>query len=248
MGGRSGGDRAPLVLLLVAAAYVAFGLFGLRAARGLGVPPADFYGMFYPTIVHARRSLAHGGGLLWNPYQACGAPFLADGQVGLFYPLNLVFFILDREVAVQVSAFLNLLVAGGGAWLLARTIGLRPSAALCAALAFQLGNVTVNLASWSPIHIGTYAWMPVALWATERLVQTTTARRAVLLGVVLTLELLPGYLPLLVFTYHVVVLRVLWAVVTRESPRPVRLIAAAAASLLAPALLGAIQLFPSIEM
>lgn len=235
-------------MLVLTAAYVAFGLFTLRAARGLGVPTNDFYGMFYPTIVHARASLLHGGGLLWNPYQACGTPFLADSQVGLFYPLNLVFFVLDREAAFQLSVWLNLLVAGGGAFLLARTMGLGAPAALAAAIAFQLGKLGVDLASWSPIHVGTYAWMPLALWAAERLVRTSSARGAMLLGVVLTLQLLPGYLPLFYFTCQMVALRVLWALVTREAARPLALAAAAAVGLLIPPLLAAIQVFPSLEM
>src|SRR5262245_66579452 len=101
--------------------------------------------MFYPTILHARESLARGAGLLWNPYQACGEPFLADTQVGLFYPVNLVFFLLPREAAAQASILLNLVIAGAGAWALGRVIGLGRAAALCAAVAFQLRGLTVDL-------------------------------------------------------------------------------------------------------
>lgn len=239
---------APIVVLVFTAAYFAFVLLRLHAARNLGVPSNDYYGMFYPSISYARDSLARGGGLLWNPYQACGEPFLADATVGLFYPVNLVFFVLDRETAAQVSVLLNLMVAGVGALLLGRSIGLGRSAALCAALAFQLGGLTGHLASWSPIHIGTYAWMPVALWATERLVQRPTAPRAVTLGVVLTLQLFPGYLPIVFFTYQLVGLRLLWALITRESRRPLVLLGAVGAGLLMPAFLGAVQLLPSIEL
>jgi hypothetical protein len=244
----SAANRGPIALLVVTAAWFAFGVLGLRAMWELGVPTADFYGMFYPSIVHARESLVRGGGLLWSPFQACGSPFLADTQGGTFYPINLVFFVLGREAAVETSVFLNLLVAGLGMLLLARTLGLGRPAALCAALAFQLGGLTGHLASWSPIHIGTYAWVPLALWATERLVQAPSARRAVLLGVVLTLELLPGYLPFLYFTCQVIALRVVWAIVTRETPRPLTVVAASAAGLAIPGLLGAIQLLPALEM
>src|ERR1051325_2717179 len=135
-------ERTALLALVLTAASVAFGQVAFRAARGLGLPSADFYGMFYPTILHARESLAAGGaGLLWNPYQACGEPFLADPQVGLFYPVNVVFFFLPRELAAEVSIFVNLLVAGGGAWALGRALGLGISAALSAAIAFQMGGL-----------------------------------------------------------------------------------------------------------
>src|SRR5262249_41690675 len=119
---------------------------------------------------------------------------------------------------------------------------------LCAAIAFQLGGLTGHLASWSPIHIGTYAWMPAALWATERLIQTPSARRAVVLGLVLAVQLTPGYLPLLFFTGQVVGLRLAWAVMTRESSRPLAVLAAGASGLTITALLGAVQLLPAMEM
>ncbi len=242
-------DRAALVALGLTAAYVAFGLVAFRAARGLGVPSNDFYGMFYPTFLHARESIAAGGaGLLWNPYQACGEPFLADMQVGLFYPVNLVFFLLPREAAAQVSILLNLVVAGVGAWGLARALGVGRAAALSAAIAFQMGGLTIQLATWSPIHIGTYVWMAAALWMTERLVQRPGIRRALALGVVLTVQVLPGYLPVVFFTCQVVALRVLWALVTRESSRPPTLVAGGVAALLLPWLLGAVQLLPAVAM
>jgi hypothetical protein len=204
--------------------------------------------MFYPSVRHAWESLVRGAGLLWNPFQACGGPFLADSQVGLFYPLNVVFYLLDREAAMQASVLLNLVVAGVGTLLLARTVGLGLTGALSAAIAFQLGGLTGHLASWSPIHLGTWVWMPVALWATERLVERPSARRAIGLGVVLTVQMLPGYLPLLFFTGQVVALRVLWALATRESTRPLALLGAAAAGLVLPALLGAAQLLPAVEL
>src|SRR5207244_12118374 len=91
-------ERATCAVLAATAAYVTFGVFWRRARQGLGEIAYDFYNLFYPNAVYAVQSLAAGGhGLLWTPYQACGLPFLANTEVGLFYPGHLVFALLPRE-------------------------------------------------------------------------------------------------------------------------------------------------------
>jgi len=235
-------------VLIVAAAAFTFGVLWMRSAHGEGPVPYDIYGFFYPNQVYAWRSIRNFSGLLWNPYQDCGQPFFALSQVGVLYPVNLVFAALDREPALLTSALINLSISGVGAFLLASALGLGPVPALCAALSFELGWVAAWLASWSPIHIASLAWLPVALWRTERLLQRPTVRRVIALGVVLTIQDLPGFFQIGFFTYQLIALRVLWACVTSRAAPRLRLLGFTAAGLALPVLLGAVQLFPSIEV
>lgn len=235
-------------VLIVAAAAFTFGVLWMRSVQGGGPVPYDIYGFFYPNQVYAWRSIRNFSGLLWNPYQDCGQPFFALSQVGVLYPVNLVFAALEREPALLASVLVNLSIAGVGTWLLAAALGLGPVPALCAALSFELGWVAAWLASWSPIHIASLAWLPVALWRTERLIQRPTARRMIALGVVLTIQDLPGFFQIGFFTYQLIALRVLWACITRRAGSQLRLLGCTAAGLTLPVLLGAVQLFPSIEV
>lgn len=240
-------DRVAVALLgLTAASFAA--LLWVRARRGLGAPVNDVYAWVYPTAVHAWRAIREGKGLLWNPYQDCGQPFFAISQTGLLYPANVLFFLLDREPALLANVFLHLGVAGAGAFLLCRALGAGPAAALCGALTFQLAGSTVQLATWTPIHIGTYAWLPVALWRTERLIHRPTFRQGVPLGLILTLQLLPGFPQIVFFTYQVIAARIAWSLLTREAHRPWALLASTALAWLLPPLLAAVQLLPSIEV
>ena len=184
-------DRASVVALTLTAAYFTFGVLRVRAHQELGTPANDIYAYVYPASVYAWRAIRDGAGLFWNPYQDCGQPFFAVSQTGLLYPVNLVFFFLDREPALLASVWINLAIAGAGAFLLGRSMGLGVAAALCGALAFQLAGYTVQLAAWTPIHIATYAWMPVVLWRTERLVKEPSVRGGIWLGLVITLQHLP---------------------------------------------------------
>src|SRR5215813_10058657 len=199
------GAALSVVLLIAAAAAFTFGVLWTAAARcawwrGPGPPSYDIYGFFYPNQLYAWRSLREGGGVLWNPYQDCGQPLFAMSQVGLLYPVNVVFALLAREPALLASALINLSIAGVGTLLLARALGMAVVPALCAALALELGWVAGWLASWSPIHLSSFAWMPVALWRAERLIDRPTVRRAIALAVVLTIQAMPGFFQIGFFT------------------------------------------------
>ena len=245
-------SRAPSALcaaiLVGAAAYYALGVIRPGAEQAQGVAAFDIYTYFYPNVLYALDSLARGDGLLWNPYQDCGQPFFAISMTGLLYPVNWVFAALPREAALLASIVLNLGIAGLGAWWLGREMGLGRPAALAGALAFAYGVSALWLAAWSPIHIAPYAWMPVALAALERLLRAPSARHGALLGVVLTLQLLPGYPQTSVFTYQVIALRVLWELATARVPRPGVLAASLVFGMAVPPFLAAVQFLPSLEL
>jgi hypothetical protein len=241
-------DRWPLAVLVVTAAAFVAGVLWRRSLHDLGQPSYDIYGFFYPNQVYAWRSLREGVGLLWNRYQDCGAPFFAMSQVGLLYPVNLLFAVLDREPALLASALVNLSIAGAGTFLLGRRLGLHPLPALCAALAFQLGWVATWLASWSPIHIAALAWLPVALWRTEVLLRRPSVRAAIALAAALALAHLPGFYQTGFYIYQLIALRVAWACLVQRCEQPRRLLALALGGLGAPFLLDAVQVLPALEV
>src|SRR5215468_4297716 len=242
---RVGGEVA---VLLLTAALFGIGVLWLRSRTGEGMVAYDFYGQFYPYMIHALRGLQGDGGLLWNPYQDCGQPFFGNSQTGLLYPLNVLFAVLPREPALLISVIVHLTIAAVGTFQLCRSLGLGRAAALCGALSFQLGTAATNMAAWSPTHMAPFAWMPVALWLTERLVQAPSLRGGLVLGLVLALQLLPGFPQTVFFTYQLIGWRVLWALMLRQSQNRRVLLAAVALGLLSPLLLDAVQLLPSIEV
>ena len=238
----------PLLGLAASAAYLSIGVLWLRSRHGEGVPSFDTYTYFYPNIAYALRSLREGGGLLWNPYQDCGQPFAAISQTGLLYPVNVVFAFLDREPALIACVTVNLLIGGIGAFALCRVYGLAVSAALCGACCFQLGGTAVMMASWSPMHLGPYVWIPVAMWRLECLLRAPTPANAIWLGVALTLQVLPGFPQTSFFTYQLIVLRTCWEAMASRMRRPFAVLVALACGCLLPLFLAAVQLLPSIEL
>jgi len=233
-------------VLAAAAWFVAFRL-GDRDGRGLLAH--DVYAYFYPNVLYAAARLRAGGeGLLWNPYQNCGAPFFGSSQTGLLYPANLFFLFLDPGHALRAALLSNLVVGGALAYLLCRELGAGRVAALAGALAFELGNASVRLTTWAPMLSAPFAWLPGAMLFCERLIRAPRARDAVALGGVLTLALLPGYPQTVLFAYQLIALRVLWEFATARVARPARVLGALAVGLGLPVLLAAVQILPAVEV
>ena len=224
-----------------AAALVAVLLLGRTSSR---LPAGDLYGYFLPTVVYARQAWMAGSGLGWNPYQACGQAVYGMGSWGLLYPLYWLFLALPTNAALIGVLLLNALVAGVGMAVLCRTLGASRPATVGGVLAFLFSNGMVHATSWEPMIAGPYAWMPWALAATERIIRAPSARGAVVLGVVLAIQGLPGYPQMQYFTYQLIIGRVLWSWATGGLATPWRALGALGAGLVLGPLLLAVQLVP----
>ncbi|HSP95686.1 MAG TPA: YfhO family protein [Candidatus Dormibacteraeota bacterium] len=242
--------RSPRDLLagaLLLAAALAFLWFWLHAPAG--TPAFDIYMYYHPNMLYAAQRLAAGGsGLLWNPWQNCGQPSFGISSTGLLYPANLFYLLVDPDLALRLVTVTNFLVAGLGAYALGRELGTGRVAALCGALAFQLGCGSIDLNTWGPQMGGTYVWLPVAMLCCERLLRAPTFAAAVGLGVALALPLLPGFPQVVFYTYQLIALRVLWELLTRRAAWSPRTIGLVGLGLLLAPLLTAVHLVPGIEM
>ncbi|RLC77305.1 MAG: hypothetical protein DRJ03_17550 [Chloroflexi bacterium] len=192
-------DLAVLVLLaLVVAAFFWPLLFaGQWIPRGGG----DLVSFLWPLYRFGARSLRAGVVPLWNPHLYSGAPFVADNQSGLFYPINLLTFALFGEPSYSVMEGLTVFhiwLAGANMFFLARGLGLRRPAALFGGIAFALSDLFLT-------HIGnlnlnaTAAWLPLLLLLTHRALNEGRATWAAGAGAVLAIAALAGHGQILLF-------------------------------------------------
>ena len=185
-------NRIALGLLLASIALFFWKLLfsNLILARG------DTFIYFYPYWEAAARSLRAGRLALWNPDLFMGAPFLANSQVGLLYPLNWPFWLLlDTPSAVSYSIGFHLILAAVFTNAFARDgLGLRPVAAWLAGLLFALGGY-LGAQVEHVNQLQGLAWLPVVFYllalppSRRRLVRL----RPVLLGLVFGLQFLAGH-------------------------------------------------------
>ena len=120
-----------------------------------------------PWQLFARRELRAGRLPLWNPHQFSGAPFWSNGQSAPLFPLHLLFAALPLQLGFVLLPWLRLMIAGCGAWVLGRELGLSRPAALLTALTFSLSGMMVSFLLF-PMG-NALALVPWVLWAVETL-------------------------------------------------------------------------------
>ena len=62
----------------------------------------DLVSFLWPQYSFAGEAMRSGSIPLWNPYLYSGAPFLADNQAGVLYPINLLAFLVFPNLSYQV--------------------------------------------------------------------------------------------------------------------------------------------------
>src|ERR1051326_3081074 len=86
----------------------------------------DLVTMFYPWRTFAAAAIRHGKLPLWNPHILAGAPFLANGQSAVFYPVNFLYYLLPVRTAWPLRLMLQIVLAGCMMALFVRAIGGSP--------------------------------------------------------------------------------------------------------------------------
>jgi hypothetical protein len=175
----------------------------------------DALAQYYPWRLFAHRWLRRGIIPLWNPHEFCGAPFLANGQSAILYPLNLLFWLMDPARAFGWSAALHFFLAGCFTFLLARRYQLSPLASFLSAVTFAFCGWLVAWTSL-PTLMNVAIWLPLALLLTERVAEKPCLPRAAALGCALGLVLLAGHFQIAFYVFLAVALRGIWLLVSRS--------------------------------
>jgi hypothetical protein len=225
-------DGAALALL--ALACVGFFWRVLLAGEWMPAGGGDLASFLYPSYQFAARALHRGILPLWNPYLWGGAPFAADIQASLFYPINLLVFWLSPSVSYRELmglAIFHVWLAGAGTYLCFRhTVWLRPSQAhdpaapdvqpappgaalilppLIGALAFMFSDYFI-------VHLGNLnliaqaAWFPFILLFYHRSLAEGRPQLAVWAGVLLGIAATAGHLQPVLFILLVLVFDTLY--------------------------------------
>lgn len=263
-----------LVALLVLAAAVL--LFFEPVVSGRGWLPhggGDSVSFIYPNYRFAAASLRDGQIPLWNPFQYAGAPFIADNQSGVFYPINLLLFLLVPDFsydAIQWLVIGHFFLAGLATYLCLRLLIVPPSttrnkrpptahrlpitahrlhsaSALLGSLAFMFSDLFIT-------HIGNLnliavtAWLPLAFLGLHRGIMATERRRGLVWtiggGVALGVSTLAGHAQMTLLLATFLGVYALYEAVVQRRVRPLLHLALLAAVAIG---LSAITLFPAAE-
>ena len=209
----------------------------------------DAIGYFAPSRKLLHDTIISGRIPLWNPYELCGTPFLANVQSSVLYPLGLAFWMLPTAAAFGTNALVHLFLAGLFTYLWLRAEGLSRSGAVIGAVTFAFGGWSM---AWLelPVFMQTAVWLPLALMlASDRGGQPArfSLGRCALMAAALAMCLLGGHLQI---AFYCVLAVLIYAALQPSTARRFACRPAArftAALVLAVCLAGA-QLLPSAEL
>jgi hypothetical protein len=202
-------DRLRSASIPLAIAVAMTLLFWAPLWSGYGLIGGDLYPYFFPQKAFLSDRLHAGEFPLWNPLTGFGYPILGESQTGAAYPpYVLAYTLLDIVTAYNLMQLLHYVICFAGTWLFGRRIGLRAIPAVLTAIVFTYGWFPPRIClEWA---IVTGAWLPVALWCVESLIQTRHWRYAIGLSLTLGLQLLAGHFHLAFITELLVLSYGLW--------------------------------------
>jgi hypothetical protein len=156
-----------------------------RVHNAPGAEYSDLVVAHWPSAEFVRRSLIEFGEIpLWNPHTLGGTPFAADPLSGLYYPPLWLALILPAPLAFNILFFLHLVLAGFGAFFLARAEGAGNTGALLAGIAFGgLPKLAAHVAAGHLTLVLAVAWTPWLLLAAREAARKASTRRWALAGI-----------------------------------------------------------------
>jgi hypothetical protein len=182
----------------------------------------------------------------WSEFSYSGFPFLADPQVGVWYPLNWPFFLAGiTPKALQWEIALHIWLACFGAWLLA---GLWIENPWCAALAGVLYGFSGFFAGHAS-HLGmlqTAAWLPLVLYGVHRSMRSRSYVPTLLTGAGCALLFLAGHFQSAVYSFAAIGLYAVVVAGVEKRWRSALTVLAVCATVAV--LLSAIQWLPTMEL
>jgi hypothetical protein len=171
----------------------------------------------YPVAFFGRESFWHGEMPLWNPYNSCGIPFLAQWNTMTLYPLSLFYLIFPLPWSYGVFCLGHLFLAGMGMYFLARQWSGNSLAGAVAGAVFAFNGLTWYGLMW-PHTIAALGWMPWVVLAVER-AWRDGGRCAVLAALAAGMQLLTGGVEVIILTWFFLGAWWLAEIVRGEIPR-----------------------------
>lgn len=121
---------------------------------------------FGPWTDFAVRELREGRAPLWNPYNGCGIPLLANYQSGVLSPFHVPYHLFPPGAAALLAAVLELWVAALGMFAFLSVLGRSRGASVFGAVVFAFAGFQLTFLQHP--HGGTLAFAPLALACLER--------------------------------------------------------------------------------
>ncbi|MEW6097251.1 MAG: YfhO family protein [bacterium] len=154
---------------------------------------SDIWSINYPFRHFLGECLKKGILPLWTPDIYCGFPIFAEGEMGGYYPLNVIlFYFLPTYIAYNYSIILNFFLTGLFMFFYARSINLSPFASFIASFSFSFGGFFVTHLKHTNM-INAACWLPLMFFFVERFFKKGNFIYPIGCGLVFGIQILAGH-------------------------------------------------------
>lgn len=193
-------DRWPIYgpLILLAMTLVCYWTPMTSSSTSILWDAADYF----QVIQNYLSQELHAGRIpFWSPYPSSGYPFLADPQVGAWYPLNWPFFLMGvPPQLLVVEHWLHALIACLGAYFLAWRLLRHRQAAVLVGLCYGLSGFFVGHSSHTPM-LQSAAGMPWLLLLLDLALESHALRYTILGGLAAGILILAGHFQTALYSF-----------------------------------------------
>lgn len=151
----------------------------------------DISRYYYPLRKFAADTFKSGELPLWNPYLFCGIPLHAAIQNSVFYPLSLIYYLMDFTRGFGLFIILHVFLCGLFMYLFMKSCGISKWGSFLAALVFTFSGYIMSSISLT-ITLNSVTWFPLAMLVFLKGLKRPGYKFSILLGMVLTLMFLAG--------------------------------------------------------
>lgn len=158
----------------------------------------DFTEYVYPVQTFAARETIEEGIPFWNPYTFAGMPFLADLQVGYFYPLNRILSLFVDSNGylsvwwLQLLIIIHFFIAQLSIYKLMRYLGTSIGGSIISAVTYSF-SLIITSHVFHPMMIYHLAWFPLAFMFIKKALDSNSIKSASLGGIILGFSFLAGH-------------------------------------------------------
>lgn len=179
----------------------------------------DIVRFVYPLQNFAAKEGAAGNIPFWNPFTFTGMPFLADLQVGFWYPFNriLSLFIGDGGnlsfAALQLMIISHFFISQLNTYFLARYFKISSIGSIIAAISFSFSLLMI-CHSIHPMIVQHLSWFPLVLLLFIKGVKDKDIKSGILAGLIYGISMLSGHTQMSLYEGLILLFVFLWYLFT----------------------------------
>jgi len=184
---------------------------------------------------------------IWNPKIGTGYPTLAEGQTGIFFSPNLIFFrLLPFVWAYNVSILFAFFTAATGTYFFCRSLRLNRLSSTYAGIIFSLGGFFIVHVQHHNL-LQTATLMPWLFWGANEFLNKRKVIFLLALSFIVSQQIFAGFPQLTFYSFVALYSYIFFKTIFKKLPK-IKLFSYLTASIIFGLLLSSIQLLPSYEL